>query len=165
MLDVTSHPQIRLLQHEFTSKMDTCSVSLKHCPTCKERYYGKSFSRSSPNACTKCEDFFKKHGFYERTGYNDMDPFPRGYPFHLPEATPMKEAMCSRVFVVMKSYYLSNGSLGYRGSVLNLEQDISNIVIAAALPWLPEELPVWIVRKHRQDLPDGYKDLRFNARS
>jgi hypothetical protein len=64
----------------------------------------------------------------------------------------MEEAMFSRVLVVMKSYYLSNGSLGYQGSVLNLEQDISNIVIATSLPWPPDQLPVWIVRKQRQDL-------------
>ena len=105
LLDVTAHPQTRELQREFTRKMNDYADSLNYyCPTCKERYFGKTFSLTSPNACKKCESFFNKHGFYERTADNDMDPFPNGLPTQfptnpLPKATPMEETMFSRVLV------------------------------------------------------------------
>jgi hypothetical protein len=72
-----------------------------------------------------------------------MDPFPNGLPTQfltipLPKAIPMDEIMFSLVLVVMQSYYLSSGSIAYRRSVLNLEQDISDIVTATSLPRAPE---------------------------
>ena len=115
----------------------------------------------SPNACKDCEKSMKKTGLYTLTEVNDMDPFPQpcGYPFHLPNPMPIEEMLFSRVHVIMKSYCLSNGSYGYRGHILNLEQDIANIVIAAILPWSVESLPVWIVQKVHEAIPGGYKDF------
>jgi hypothetical protein len=55
LLDVTGHPQTRELQREFTRKMNDYADSLNYCPTCKERYFGKTFSLTSPNACKKCD--------------------------------------------------------------------------------------------------------------
>ena len=177
-LDITNHPQIRDCQQAFVESVDAIVDSLRYCPNCKERYFDKTF-RSDSNICNDCHLSHKKHGIYKFTAANDMDPFPldagatntpavdpscglrRGYPHWLPKLTVIEEMLIARVHVVMKSYILKNGQYGYRGHCLNVEQDISDIFVAAVLPYKVEELPVWIVRKFGQTgLPHDYKDFR-----
>ena len=141
--------------------MDAHIESNKHCPTCKEKHFGKSFSRNSPNVCKDCKKSYKDKGHCAMTACNTLDPYPQGCPFHLPRLMPTEEMMIASAHVVMKSYRLSdNGALGCRGSIFNLEQDPSNLIIAMQLPWRPDQLPALILRKVHEALPNGYKDFQ-----
>ena len=86
----------------------------------------------------------------------------------LPELSAMEESLIARNYFFMKSYILSNGTMGFRGQVLNMEQDIAPIVGHLRLPRRVEEVPVYIVRKPNSNTPEGYKDFkvrRENLRS
>ena len=174
-LDVSNHPQIRAVQQLFTSRIDKTVESLQRCNTCKERCFGKRFRRDS-TTCTDCEQSLKKNGCYKFAAANLMDPFPDqlpreprfsllngvqgGYPHWLTDIWPMEEMLLARVHVVMKSYILKNGSFGYRGHCLNVEQDLSNIYPFVRLPHRPQDLPILIIRKANEAVPEGYKDFR-----
>ena len=77
-----------------------------------------------------------------------MDPFPNGYPEGLPELTAVEEMLIAKVFVVMQMYRISgNGAVGYKGHCLNMQNNIAETVAQCrVLPWLPNELPIYVVR-------------------
>ena len=86
----------------------------------------------------------------------------------LPKLSMVEMMLISRVFIVQKVYRLSSGNLGYKGQVLNMEQDLSAFANpVTSLPHNPSDLPMIIVRKLIQgqagggDLP-RYKDFKVN---
>ena len=65
----------------------------------------------------------------------------------LPPLYPMEEMLIARIHVHIRYCYLKNGSIRYEGSVLNCEQDITNVVPIMSLPLPPHLLPIVIFRK------------------
>eukprot|EP00957_Ditylum_brightwellii_P057592 4366833-Ditylum_brightwellii.AAC.1 len=57
-----------------------------------------------------------------------MDPFQDGFPPHLPKLSKIKEILIARVYPAMKTYHPKEGMTGYKGDVLNIEQDIGGLV-------------------------------------
>ena len=168
-LDIDGHPQIAAAQLGFTSQMDTFATSLQYCPKCKERYFNKGFKREDTERtiCKDCLASQKNNNNILKFGAeNDMDPFfgrtdeAMARLAALPPLSDMEEALIARNYVVMKSFIFSNGSMGFRGQVLNMEQDISPFVEQLRLPRRVEEIPVYIVRKPNSNTPEGYKDFK-----
>ena len=50
-----------------------------------------------------------------------MDPFPNGYPHHLPKLSPIEETLISGSHTVMK-FYIIKGTVQaiYKGNVVHL---------------------------------------------
>jgi hypothetical protein len=55
LLDVSRHPQTRVLQREFTDEMDVYINSLEYFSTCKEQYFLVYFSPSSPKSAADAQ--------------------------------------------------------------------------------------------------------------
>ena len=66
--------------------------------------------------------------------------------------------LISRVHVVMKCYRLESGSIGCKGNVLNLEQNIQKTF--NSLPLSASELPIVILRKNSINNTNGFKDFK-----
>ena len=54
---------------------------------------------------------------------------------------------------------IGGGSVGYKGQILNIEQDISSIT--TKLPLMINDIPCFIVCKPNKH-PNGYCDLKIN---
>ena len=159
------HGQITAIRHNFHAKMDAHVKSVQFfCAHCKERFFDKTKSEKFPEKCKDCVKSLKDHGTAKMTSDNDMDPYcgpdNLGYPFWLPELTNIEEMLIALVFVNMKAYQLINGQYGYRGQVLSMEQDISDIVGATTLPHRAEDLPCVIVRRVTESSPEGFMDFK-----
>ena len=59
---------------------------------------------------------------------NDIDPYQDGFPYHLPKLSRIEEMLIACVYPVMKTYCLKGGTTGYKGDVLNIEQDTGGLV-------------------------------------
>eukprot|EP00957_Ditylum_brightwellii_P197670 15059486-Ditylum_brightwellii.AAC.1 len=59
---------------------------------------------------------------------NNMDPYQDGSPHHLPNFSKTKEMLIALIYSVMKIYWPKGGTVGYKGDVLNIEQDIDGLV-------------------------------------
>ena len=92
-----------------------------------------------------------------------MDPYRDGFPHHLPKLSEIEEMLIARVYPVMKTYRLKGGTIGYKGDVLNIEQDIGGLV--SSLPQRINQLPVMIVRKQNTNVAVGYKDFRVRRQA
>ena len=55
---------------------------------------------------------------------NDQDPYPKGIRLSpgLVMPTQIEEMLLGRIFLIMRVFRLGNGEIGYKGSVLNVEQ-------------------------------------------
>jgi len=51
----------------------------------------------------------------------------------LPQLSNIEEMFIDRVHVVMKVYRLDKGRIGYKGNILNMEQDIQPVMTIAAV--------------------------------
>eukprot|EP00957_Ditylum_brightwellii_P091052 6932289-Ditylum_brightwellii.AAC.1 len=69
--------------------------------------------------------------------------------------------LVDRVYPVMKTYRLEGGTVGYKGNVLNIEQDIKGLVMS--LPARVNQLPIIIVRKRNSSSTPGFKDFRVRC--
>jgi len=95
-----------------------------------------------------------------------MDPFRSGYVMHLPVLTMIEELFIAKVFVVMQMYRISSsGSVGYKGHCLNVQKDLEQPTTAwcRVLPWLPNKLPIVIIKFQRDNLPTGTKLFKVNV--
>ena len=120
-------------------------------------------NKSIPNGheCNDCIRSRNKNGFGVRimSCENDMDPGHDNILMHdLPVLTEIEEMFISRVHVVMQAYRLKGGRMGYKGNVLNIEQDVKKTL--ETLPLSPNQLPVIIVRMKNQQNEEGFKDFR-----
>ena len=87
-----------------------------------------------------------------------MDPWPHLDFLKPPKLNDISQMLIAQVHPFMRVYRLEGGGVGYKGQVLNVEQDISNLV--QELPLLPEEVPYFLVRKPNQSSPSGHRDFR-----
>lgn len=93
---------------------------------------------------------------------NLVDPFPKGFPWHLPKLSMIKEMLIAPVHVVMKCYTLANGQTGYKGHITNYAQSIDAIVAATTLPWKIEEIPLIIAQQHNEKVPANLKHFKVS---
>jgi hypothetical protein len=126
-VSVSKHAATRELLNVFHRKIDEVVDSMYHCPMCKERF----FDRKPPDSkgdCRLCRSSMKKHKIQIMSMKNDMDPFPHGYPANFPMLTPIETMLISPAYPFMKVYTFANGATGFRGQILNVQQDISDLV-------------------------------------
>jgi hypothetical protein len=76
----------------------------------------------------------------------------------LPQLSQAEEMLIALAMPIMKVYRLKGGQRGFKGNVINLPQDIA--AMAQALPRLPGELPMIVVRRHLSADPADYKDFQ-----
>ena len=150
------HPDIKLAHRDFHRKLDeykTCNFF--HCQYCKERGPHTRESKYFRGECTRCQESRNRRSGGEIRKYsaqNDMDPFPNGYPHHLPKLRPIEEALIARSHIVMKCYRIQgNGRVMYKGNVVNLQKETN---LLNALPAAFDELPIcFIVRVDHPNAP------------
>jgi len=114
-VSLPKHPATRELSNVFHRKIDEVVDSMYHCPMCKECF----FDRKPPDSkgdCKLCRSSMKKYNIQIMSVKNDMDPFRHGYPAML----------ISPAYPFMKVYTFANGATGFRGQILNVQQDISD---------------------------------------
>ena len=139
---------------------------LAYCQHCKHRWFDVRPGKTCDSECFHCDKQRRDKDVAVRkfAADNDMDPVPDGqdYPWHLPQLSEIEEMLIAQVHVIMKCYRLQNGSIGYKGQVLNMEQDVQGMV--NSLPLRPETAPiVWIrkpTKKKNDGNPAGFKDFR-----
>eukprot|EP00957_Ditylum_brightwellii_P087703 6678792-Ditylum_brightwellii.AAC.1 len=71
--------------------------------------------------------------------------------------------LIDHVYPVMKTYHLKGGMTGYKGDVLNIEQDIGGVV--SSLPQRINQLPIMIVQKRNTNVTVGYKYFRVQCQA
>ncbi len=133
-------PETQDYQEKFASKMNM--FKMFWCKTCKERSIGKKQCKSIPGECTDCEKSRKQNGGIAMlSSDNDQDPYPKGIrlPPGLVMPTQIEEMLLGRIFPIMRVFRLGNGEIGYKSSVLNVEQDASPIW--TRLPVRPNQYP------------------------
>ena len=125
-ISLGQHPSTKVLQEKFNNFMYNQLVH--HCHYCKERWYGLDGEINNENnfECKKCISDMKKNVMQIRTlsSENDLDPKIESMYHLLPELNDIEEMFIARVHVVMKVFQIGNGNIGYKGNVLNIEQDI-----------------------------------------
>ena len=139
-INLEDFPETQDYQEKFASKMNM--FKMFWCKTCKERSIGKKQCKSIPGECTDCEKSRKQNGGITMlSSANDQDPYPKGIrlPPGLVMPTQIEEMLLGRIFPIMRVFRLGNGEIGYKGSVLNVEQDASPIW--TRLPVRPNQYP------------------------
>ena len=139
----------------YTSIEDYKTTQWYHCPYSHERGpHARRATRSEVrDECTRChESRQKNNGVRKFTIGNDMDPFPNGYPHHLPKLSPIEETLISRSHPVMKFYRMKGtGQAMYKGNVVNLQKETDLIQCPQAAF---EELPIfYFVRVDHPNAP------------
>jgi hypothetical protein len=81
----------------------------------------------------------------------------------LPELSQAEEMLIALAMPIMKVYRLKGGQRGFKGNVINLPQDIAAMV--GAIPRLPGDLPMIVVRRHLSADPADYKDFQVRSTS
>ena len=95
---------------------------------------------------------------------NDMDPWFRIDHLKLPrKLNDIEQMLIAKVQPYMRIVRLQGGGVGYQGSILNVEQDISEI--CNMLPNLPQDIPVFFVWKPVQSSSHRYKDYTANKKN
>eukprot|EP00957_Ditylum_brightwellii_P165953 12635621-Ditylum_brightwellii.AAC.1 len=89
---------------------------------------------------------------------NNMDPYQDGFPQHLPKLSETEEMFIACAYPVMKIYCLEGGTVGYKGDMLNIDQDIGRLV--SSLLQKINQLPIMVVQKCNMNVTMGYKDFR-----
>eukprot|EP00957_Ditylum_brightwellii_P110852 8455088-Ditylum_brightwellii.AAC.1 len=117
------------------------------CNFCKEHWFENKCRRTNPAECTDYKKARKDPSICckKLAEENDMDPYQDGFPHHLPKLSKIEEMLIVCVYPVVKTYQLKGGTIGYKGDVLNIEQDIGGLV--SSLPQRTDQLPVMIVQK------------------
>ena len=64
-----------------------------------------------------------------------MDPWPHLDFLKLPKLNDVSQMLIAQVHPFMRVYRLEGGGVGFKGQILNVEQDISNLV--REIPLLP----------------------------
>ena len=136
-----------------------------HCPICKERWLDsiQSTKRAVVGRlaqCTKCEKHMAKHDLYLLSATNLMDPWITYLHLLLPKLNEIEQMLIARIHPFMRVFRLHGGAVGYKGQILNVQQDITELT--QQLPLLPSEIPCFIVRKPNQSSPLGHRDFLVN---
>ena len=136
-----------------------------HCPICKERWLDsiQSTTRAVVGRlaqCTKCEKHMAKHDLHLLSADNLMDPWITYLHLLLPKLNEIEQMLIARIHPFMRVFRLHGGAVGYKGQILNVQQDITELT--QQLPLLPSEIPCFIVRKPNQSSPIGHRDFLVN---
>ena len=151
-----------------------------HCRYCKQRWFDTKFggrvqSEHGGNPRdqndTQCLDCKKQITFVDPqfpnqipvrlySKDNDMDPWVEYSHLGLAKLNEIEQMLISQIHPYMKLFRLNGGGIGYKGSVLNVEQDISQLV--ESLPLLPEDLPCFVVQKPNSASPLGFREFKVN---
>ena len=76
---------------------------MSFCDSCNERVIKKGLENESVRNCESCVKSRTKYlGVSMLSKENDLDPFKKGYPHHLPKLNTIEELIISKVFVVMR---------------------------------------------------------------
>jgi hypothetical protein len=165
---IESHPMILQALLDFMLTMQEHILSYLRCPCCSELKFGMTLKQENndpkcaPTCETCCSSKKKNFGVSTFIAKNDADPFPKGYPWHLPHLSMLEEMLIARIHAVMKVYTLTGGALGYKGNVMNMEQNIDGVVAAVTLPWKVEEVPLFIARRHNETTPANLPDFKVS---
>lgn len=123
------------LQSSLSTLFD--DLTFKYCNTCKESW--PDMKLKSETLCSKC---FKDPIKFSAS--NDMDP--GSMPDELKQLNDTEEQLIGRVKVVCSVYKLKGGGqYGYSGSVINFQQDTSQL--ARKLPTHPSKSLTIVVAK------------------
>ena len=127
MTDLHNIPGMRGCHERFyTSLEDYKTTQWYHCPYCHERRPNvRRETRSEvQDECTRCHELREKNnGVRKFTNGNDMNPFPNGYPHHLPKLSPIEETLISGSHTVMKCYIIKGtGQAIYKGNVVHSQK-------------------------------------------
>ena len=146
-------------QETFAAEMSF--FQMFRCDTCREKEgFLKVECRSKAGECKECEASCKKHK--GMSCGNDMVPHPPSgnrYPKGLAAVpTQTEEMILARFFPIIRVYRLGNGKYGYKGLVLNVEQDASPIW--SKMPVHSDQYPFLIVRKRYAKMPSNFRDFR-----
>lgn len=118
-------------------------VKFSHCPHCKERGPHTQESSYFRGECTVCAETRRTLGCKKYSKENKMDPFPDGFPSHLPKLRPIEEALIAGSHTVLKCYRIPvNRRVMYRGNVVNLHKERN---LLDCLPAAFDELPICFV--------------------
>ena len=163
---------------------------MSHCFQCKKRWFDTVKDKRihyvlvdqylSAYSCKRCG---KDNGLHSKS--NDMDPWHKLDHLKLPKLNDIEQMLISKVHSYMRVYRLQGkfilsmysftkllvlticvffekggGGVGYKGQILNIEQDISSI--AKQLPLMLDEIPCFLVRKSNQSSANGYRDFKIN---
>eukprot|EP00957_Ditylum_brightwellii_P122208 9319371-Ditylum_brightwellii.AAC.1 len=71
--------------------------------------------------------------------------------------------LIAQVYPVMKTYCLNGDTKGYKGDVLNIEQDIGELI--SSLPQRINQLPIMNVQKWNTNVAVRYKDFRVRCQA
>ena len=165
--DLHRHSKMKKMRENFLHSIyrqkrgNRCAMF--HCPFCKHRWLdSRPASQRGPGRQPQCTECLKSARDNENlrilSSQNRMDPWPHLDFLKLPKLNDISQMLIAQVHPFMRVYRLEGGGVGYKGQVLNVEQDISNLV--QELPLLPEEVPCFLVRKPNQSSPSGHRDFR-----
>jgi len=178
---LSGHPgEVNIRQQKFLDKVSNLLQNSRfYCSYCKELWFntkprGHVEGTTQPE-CKNCkEDWKKSHEVCLMSKENLMDPFPNGYPCNeegpLPRLSQVQEMLIARVHVIQKVYWLQNHAYGYKGNVLNVEQDLTSLATRlGSLPLRVNQLPIVIICMPIQgpqqgDGPLEYIDFRVHRR-
>ena len=125
-----------------------------HCPICKERWLDSIQAVIDRLAqCTKCEKHMAKHNLHLLSAANLMDPWISYLHLLLPKLNEIEQMLIARIHPFMRVFRLHGGAVGYKGQILNVQQDITELM--QQLPLLPSEIPCFIVQKLNQSSPSS----------
>ena len=160
---LNQHPDMQSCLRLFQANVERFQTDcFFHCQYCKEK--GPLTKRARDGLAGECVSCQKqrrdrKIGCHKFSAANNMDPFPQGYPHHLPKVTPIEETMIARVHIAMKCYQMQGtGHMRYEGNVINLEKEtIFLSVLTAAFNEIPT---VFVVRVNNPNAPTNVPNHR-----
>jgi hypothetical protein len=160
-LNLDDCPETQEYQEKFAEKMN--HFQMFWCQACRERNFSKVKCKYTPGKCKECDVSRKKHsGIATMSSQNDMYPYPND--IRLPPGPQMpnqvEEMLLGRIFPIMRVFHLGNGEIGYKGSILNIEQDASPIF--TRMPVQPNQYPFLIIRKPDNKMPYNFREFRVH---
>lgn len=123
------HPSTHLVQEQFNDF--THNQVANYCHYCKERWCNLSGEWS--NDIFECEKHISDRNgdvLKKRALSSENDLHPKSYLINniLPPINDIEEMFLARIHVVMTAFKLEKGALGYKGNVLNMQQDLQRVI-------------------------------------
>ena len=91
---------------------------------------------------------------------NDLDQKNELIHHLLPKQNDIEEMLITCTHVVMKVFQIGNGNIGYKGNILNIEQNIQSIINKLLL--ILSKMLIFACRKSNPNSPNKYKDFNAN---
>ena len=143
--------QWKLIQ-DFHTALD--GVKMEYCVRCRERWFSMGLRNETCDAC-----FLRDKGSqspFLMSAENEMDPGE--VPAHLPALTQVEEMIIARSHVQMLVHRYRGHQYHYSGHCVSFMQN--NVKTVDALPNLPSELDIVVLRPSNQVMED---DPRYRS--